>query len=63
MLYVDFKKCQCHMSLSLDIPLVPCRISGKEMSDDTTFVWSHVAVAKGHVAPLNLRNAHVALSI
>ena len=25
-IYVDFKKWQCRMSLSLKIPLVPCRL-------------------------------------
>ena len=53
MSHVDFKKCQCRISLSLNIPPVPCQI----------FKMSLVNVVKGYVTLLNLRNGHVALLI
>ena len=63
MSHVDFKKCQCRMSLSLNSSPVPCRIFKMPMSHVTIFFLANVAVAKDHVALSNLGNGHVALSI
>ena len=37
MSHVDFKKCQCRMSLSLNTSPVPCRIEEMSMSHVTIF--------------------------
>ena len=53
------------MSLSLNIPFVPCQFKEMAMSHVTIKILfgPHVAVAKVHVALLNLKHGQFALSI
>ena len=51
------------MSLSLNIPLVPCRILKNDPVPCHYRLEPHVAVANVHHALSNLRNSHVALLI
>ena len=62
MSHVDFKKCQCQMSLSLNTSLVLSNLRNGHVACHNLF-RPHVAVAKVHVALSTLRNGHGALSI
>ena len=57
MSHVDFKKCQCRMSLSLIFHNITCRFQEKVMSHVTI-----IGIPLSHVTRSNLRNGHVALS-
>ena len=63
MLHVNFKKYQCCMSLSPNIPLVPVKLKKWPFPMSLYHFGPHVTVVKLHVVVLNLKNGHVALLI
>ena len=62
MLHVNFTKCQCCMSLSLNLSPSPVNLRNTNVPCHY-IIKVTVGVAKGYVALLNLRNGHVALLI
>ena len=63
MSHVGFKKCQCRMSLSLNISPVPCPIQEMPMSH-VTILFRPMSLSQRVMSPCrNTKNGHVALSI
>ena len=58
MLHIDFKKCQCRMSLSL----TSSPVEFKKCHGPMSLYYLSQCRYKGHVAMSNLRNGHDALS-